>query len=97
MPIDDVVEVSSYVSALEYGLKRTQEGFPLCLRLIREMHEVLLSKGRGSHKQPGEFRKSQNWIGGTRPGNAHFVPPPPPERLIEVLSQSRRGHTANWL
>jgi len=84
VPIDDVVEVSCYVAALEHGLKRIKEGFPLSLRLIREMHEVLLSKGRGSHKQPGEFRTSQNWIGGSRPGNARFVPPPP-ERLMECL------------
>ena len=84
VPIDDVVEVSSYVAALEHGLKRVQEGFPVSLRLIREMHAILLSKGRGSNKQPGEFRTSQNWIGGSRPGNAAFVPPPP-DRLIECL------------
>ena len=82
VPLDDVVEVSSYVAALEHGLKRVQEGFPVSLRLIREMHAILLSKGRGSNKQPGEFRTSQNWIGGSRPGNAAFVPPPP-DRLIE--------------
>lgn len=84
VPLDDVVEVSSYVAALEHGLKRVREGFPLSLRLIREMHAILLSKGRGSNKQPGEFRTSQNWIGGSRPGNAVFVPPPP-DRLIECL------------
>lgn len=84
VPIDDVVEVSSYVAALEHGLIRVRDGFPLSLRLIREMHAILLSKGRGSNKQPGEFRTSQNWIGGTRPGNAAFVPPPP-ERLMECL------------
>jgi Fic family protein len=84
VPIDDVVEVSSYVAALEHGLKRVQEGFPVSLRLIREMHAILLSKGRGSNKQPGEFRTSQNWIGGSRPGNAAFVPPPP-DRLTECL------------
>lgn len=84
VPIDDVVEVSSYVAALEHGLQRVKEGFPVSLRLIREMHEILLSKGRGSNKQPGEFRTSQNWIGGSRPGNAAFVPPPP-DRLIECL------------
>jgi Fic family protein len=84
VPMDDVAEVSSYVAALEHGLKRVQEGFPMSLRLIREMHGILLSKGRGSNKQPGEFRCSQNWIGGSRPGNAAFVPPPP-ERLMECL------------
>ncbi len=75
-PFDDVVEVSNYVAALEYGVARLKEGFPLCNRLIRQMHAELLSRGRGSEKLPGEFRRSQNWIGGTRPGNAHFVPPP---------------------
>jgi len=84
IPDHDVVEVSNYVAALDHGLKRIQEGFPLSLRLIREMHGILLSRGRGSSKQPGEFRQSQNWIGGTRPGNAKFVPPPP-EKLMELL------------
>ena len=77
VPFDDVVEVSQYVAALQHGMRRLQEGFPLCNRLIKEMHKVLLSHGRGSTKQPGEFRTSQNWIGGTRPGNAQFVPAPP--------------------
>jgi Fic family protein len=76
VPLDDVVEVSNYVRALDHGLARLKEGFPLSNRLIREMHAELLSRGRGSEKSPGEFRRSQNWIGGTRPGNAHFVPPP---------------------
>ena len=76
VPLDDVVEVSNYVAALDHGLARLREGFPLSNRLIREIHGVLLSRGRGSSKDPGEFRRSQNWIGGTRPGNARFVPPP---------------------
>jgi Fic family protein len=76
VPLDDVREVSNYVAAMDYGLKRLRDGFPLSLRLIREIHDVLLSKGRGSSKQPGEFRQSQNWIGGTRPGNATYLPPP---------------------
>lgn len=76
VPLDDVVEVSNYVAALDHGLARLREGFPLSLRLIREIHGVLLSRGRGSNKDPGEFRRSQNWIGGSRPGNAIFVPPP---------------------
>ena len=75
-PVEDVVEVSNYVAALDHGLRRLGEGFPLSNRLIREIHAVLLSRGRGSGKAPGEFRRSQNWIGGTRPGNADFVPPP---------------------
>lgn len=74
--LDDVQEVSNYVAAMGHGLKRLQEGFPLSLRLIREIHEILLAKGRGASKSPGEFRRSQNWIGGSRPGNALFVPPP---------------------
>jgi Fic family protein len=78
-PIDDVEEVSTYVAALNHGLARMQDGFPLSTRLMREMHGILLATGRGSTKQPGEFRSSQNWIGGTRPGNALFVPPPPSE------------------
>jgi Fic family protein len=85
-PIEDVQEVSNYVAAMNHGLKRMRSGFPLSLRLIGEIHEVLLSKGRGSGKQPGEFRRSQNWIGGSRPGNAVFVPPPP-ELLNDCLSQ----------
>ena len=76
VPLDDVVEVSNYVAALEHGLKRLRGDFPLSNRLIREIHGVLLSRGRGSGKEPGEFRRSQNWIGGSRPGNAAFVPPP---------------------
>ncbi len=77
VPNDDVLEVSNYVAAMEHGLRRLREGFPLSLRLIREIHGILLAKGRGSEKRPGEFRTSQNWIGGTRPGNARFIPPPP--------------------
>ncbi len=76
VPLDDVVEVSNHVAALHHGLERLRAGFPLSNRLIREIHGILLSRGRGSGKDPGEFRRSQNWIGGTRPGNAHFVPPP---------------------
>ena len=76
VPLDDVVEVSNYVAALEHGLQRLRGGFPLSNRLIRETHGILLARGRGSTMSPGEFRRSQNWIGGTRPGNAAFVPPP---------------------
>jgi len=74
----DVVEVSNYVAALDHGIARLRGDFPLSNRLIREIHGVLLASGRGSEKSPGEFRRSQNWIGGTRPGNARFVPPPHP-------------------
>ena len=75
-PVDDITEVSNYVAALEHGLERMRNGFPLSNRLLREMHSILLSSGRGSHLHPGEFRTSQNWIGGRRPGEADFVPPP---------------------
>jgi len=77
VPFDDVVEVSSYVAGLEHGLARLREDFPLSSRLLREIHSRLLTRGRGADRLPGEFRRSQNWIGGTRPGNASFVPPPP--------------------
>jgi fic family protein len=76
VPLNDVREVSNYVEALDYGLERMQGGFPLSLRLLREIHGKLLAHGRGSSKTPGEFRHSQNWVGGTRPGNAAYVPPP---------------------
>jgi Fic family protein len=76
-PSEDVREVSRYVDAMSHGLERLAGGFPLSHRLLREMHGILLAEGRGAQKQPGEFRRSQNWIGGTRPGNAAFVPPPP--------------------
>ncbi len=89
VPFDDVVEVSNYVAALEHGVHRLAEGFPLCNRLLREMHAKLLSRGRGSTKSPGEFRRSQNWIGGTRPGNALFVPPPP-QRVEGCMSDLER-------
>ena len=74
-PLDDVREVSNYVAAFHHGLGRLGD-FPLSNRLIREIHGVLLAHGRGSDKDPGQFRRSQVWIGGTRPGNANFVPPP---------------------
>ena len=86
VPIDDVREVSNYVAALDHGLRLLGEGLQLSLRLFREIHGVLLNKGRGSNQAPGEFRRSQNWIGGTRPGNAAFVPPPA-EEVLECMSK----------
>lgn len=86
VPLEDVREVSNYVAALDHGLHLLREGLPLSLRLIREMHGVLLAKGRGSRLTPGEFRRSQNWIGGTRPGNAAFVPPPA-EEVLDCMSR----------
>lgn len=79
VPLDDVTEVSNYVAALTWGVSQIRSGFPISGRLMRELHGHLLSSGRGADKRPGEFRRSQNWIGGTRPGNAAFVPPPPHE------------------
>lgn len=79
VPLNDVQEVSNYVAALEHGLARLREGFPLSLRLLRDIHRVLMTNARGGDRTPGEFRTSQNWIGGTRPGNAAYVPPPPHE------------------
>ena len=72
--------------ALNHGIKRINEGFPLALRLIKEIHAILLKNSRGKTKSPGEFRSSQNWIGGTRPGNARFVPCPP-DKLLDILSK----------
>ena len=84
VPLDDVQEVSRYVGAMSHGLGRLKDGFPLSLRLLREIHAVLMAGGRGSEQTPGEFRTSQNWIGGSRPGNAVYVPPPS-EALLDHL------------
>jgi Fic family protein len=89
VPKEDVEEVSNYVAAMQHGLRRLQGGFPLSLRLIREIHAILLRGGRSANKTPGEFRRSQNWIGGTRPGNASFVPPPPGQ-MMEALDRFER-------
>ena len=88
-PLDDITEVVSYVAALEHGLRRIRAGFPLSARLLREIHGLLLATGRGASQQPGEFRRSQNWIGGTRPGNALFVPPPA-EAVAECIGALER-------
>ena len=85
LPVDDIREVSNYVNAMMHGLARMKT-LPLSLRLIREMHSMLLDSGRGAGMAPGEFRTTQNWIGGTRPGNAVFVPPPP-HLLMQALDQ----------
>ena len=95
VPFDDVVEVSNYVAALEHGMARLRGGFPLSNRLLREVHEKLLASGRGAEKQPGEFRRSQNWIGGTRPGNARFVSPPPQHVEDCMASLERSIHAAD--
>ncbi|MBX9723409.1 MAG: Fic family protein [Candidatus Obscuribacterales bacterium] len=85
VPLDDVQEVSNYVAAMNHGLKRLRDGFPMSMRLIKEIHEVLMTGARGGTKAPGEFRRSQNWVGGTRPGNATYVPPPP-DRVVGCMS-----------
>lgn len=72
---DDWEEVQNYIKATNYGVNRVKESFPVCNRLIREIHEILMSGVRGENKTPGEFRKSQNWIGGTMPSTAIYVPP----------------------
>jgi Fic family protein len=89
VPFDDVVDVSNYVAALEHGLARIKAGLPLSNRLIREVHEVLMRRGRGAEKQPGEFRTSQNWIGGPTAAEAVFVPPPP-DRVAECMASLER-------
>lgn len=86
VPLDDVREVSNYVDALEHGLGRLRGGFPLSLRLLREMHEHLLRRGRGSGKAPGEFRRTPVWIGGPSPDRAQFVPPPA-DQLVACLGE----------
>ena len=82
---DDWEEVQNYVKATNYGVERIKDGFPVCTRLIRELHKILMQGVRGEHKTPGEFRTSQNWIGGSMPSNAVYVPPPHTE-IAECLT-----------
>ena len=82
---DDWEEVQNYVKANNYGVERIKEGFPVCTRLIREIHAILMQGVRGERKTPGEFRVSQNWIGGSMPSTAVYVPPPHTE-IAECLS-----------
>ena len=82
---DDWEEVQNYVKATNYGIERIRDGFPVCTRLIREIHEILMQGVRGEYKTPGEFRVSQNWIGGSMPSTAVYVPPPHTE-VTECLS-----------
>lgn len=92
-PLDDVQEVSRYVDALFSALDTIECGrLPLSLRLIREAHGRLMSAGRGSGGAPGEFRKTQNWVGGTRPGNATYVPPPPHEVIPALDNLEKYVH-----
>ena len=87
--VEDTREVSRCVAALEHGLEALRGGLPLSMRLLRGMHEVLMAHPGGRGKMPGEVRRSQVWIGGTRPGNAAFVPPPA-NRLAECLTPFER-------
>jgi Fic family protein len=89
VPVDDAREVSRCVAALERGLKKLRGGLPLCTRLLCEMHKVLISHPGGRGKTPGEVRRTQVWIGGTRPGNAAFVPPPA-DAVPECLASLER-------
>jgi len=89
VPLDDAREVSRCVAAMAHAIERLRGGFPLSLRLLREMHGVLLDHPRGQGKAPGEFRRTQVWLGGTRPGNAAFVPPPAAQ-LDECLDAFER-------
>ena len=84
---DDMREVCNYLDALEYARKElgAKHGLPISMRLLNKSHRLLMRGVRGANKLPGEVRRSQNWIGGTRPGNASFVPPPP-HRLAELLA-----------
>lgn len=92
-PVDDVGEVSRYVRALKHGISRIRSGkLPLSLRLLREIHKALMEGGRGGVQAPGEFRRTQNWVGGTRPGNATYVPPPPAEMLAALDNLERYLH-----
>ncbi len=76
-PVYDVEEVTNYINAMNFAINKMEiENFPVCNRLLLETHNILMSGIRGGDKQPGQFRKSQNWIGGVRPGKASYVPPP---------------------
>jgi Fic family protein len=77
VPVEDVQETVNYIAAMNHGINSIASGqLPLSNRLLRQVHALLLQNGRGHDKAPGEFRRSQNWLGGSRPGNARYVPPP---------------------
>jgi Fic family protein len=93
VPLDDVEETSNYIAAMSHGLNRIESGeLPLSNRLLREVHELLMSGVRGGDKAPGEFRRNQNWLGGTTPGNARFVAPPPTEVVSAMSSLEKFLH-----
>jgi Fic family protein len=92
----DIKEVCNYVDALHYAREQltSKRGLPLSMRLLNEMHRLLMRGARGAGKAPGEIRRSQNWIGGSRPGNASFVPPPPTRlpKALEMLEKYIHGN-----
>jgi len=89
--IEDIEEVTNYVAAVNHAFKEIHSpgGMPICVRLFNECHSILMHGVRGASKQPGELRRSQNWVGGSRPGNAVFVPPPP-DRVTDLISDLER-------
>lgn len=89
VPMDDVQEVSCYVNALNLGIQRVHDDHPIEFRLITELHQVLMTSGRGINRGPGEFRKNQVWLGGTSPDNAIFIPPPA-THIAECWSELER-------
>jgi len=94
VPVDDLKEVSNYIHALDYGVELLKT-LPMSLRLIREVHRVLVTGTRGTHQTPGEFRRSQNWIGGSMPGNAIFVPPPVHEVMPALGALEKYFHSSD--
>jgi cell filamentation protein, protein adenylyltransferase len=93
VPVEDVEEAVNYIAAMNHGIDSIESGdLPLCNRLLRRIHGLLLRSWRGSDKTPGEFRRSQNWLGGTRPGNARYVPPPWPEVAPAMSALERFLH-----
>ena len=84
---DNVIEVTNYVRAMQVGVKRLEQ-LPICLRLVKEIHEILLNGARGKEKRPGEFRTSPVWIGSPSdsPETATFVPPLPGDELVTALA-----------
>ncbi len=89
---DDAIEVRNYIVAMEFGLARIRDGFPMSIRLLREMHHLLLAGVRGQHRRPGELRESPVWIGGSNLNDAVFVPPPPDEMQSALDDLERYLH-----
>jgi Fic family protein len=92
---DDATEVTNYIVAMEHGLARVREGFPISVRLFREMHDLLLQGARGQHRRPGELRKSPVWLGGSALDDAVFVPPPPDEMRHALSDLEKFLHETN--